>query len=177
MLLTTPRLILRDFVPGDWEAVLAYQRDPRYLRFYEWESRTEEQVRAFVQMFVDQARSRPRVNYQLAVARKDNGRLIGNAGVRPGALGSPQAEIGYELAPDEWGQGFATEAMREVIRFGREELGVRRFTAWTVADNAASIRVLEKLGLSLEARLPAHQQYKGRTWDVLGFGMGPEDTD
>jgi RimJ/RimL family protein N-acetyltransferase len=54
MFLTTERLILRDFVPDDWPAVLAYQQDPRYLRHYNWTERTPDEVRAFVQMFLDQ---------------------------------------------------------------------------------------------------------------------------
>jgi ribosomal-protein-alanine N-acetyltransferase len=44
----TPRLRLREFVPDDWPAVLAYQRDPRYLRFYTWEDRTPEAARAML---------------------------------------------------------------------------------------------------------------------------------
>ena len=49
--LSTPRLLLRDFTAGDWPAVLAYQRDPRYLRLYEWTERSEADVRDFVNMF------------------------------------------------------------------------------------------------------------------------------
>lgn len=171
MQLETERLILRDFVDDDWPAVLAYQRDPRYLRYYEWTGRAEEDVKRFVRMFVDQQQEDPRIRFQLAVVRRDNGRLIGNCGVRRDSLDSPEAEIGYELAPDEWGQGFATEAARAIIRFGREELGLRRFTAWTVADNTASIRVLEKVGMTLENRIDDHQRYKGRSWDLLVYGM------
>ena len=42
MILTTERLILRDFVESDWEAVLAYEQNPLYLRYYEWTERTPE---------------------------------------------------------------------------------------------------------------------------------------
>ncbi len=54
MRIATDRLVLREFVTDDWPAVLAYQRDPRYLRFYRWIERTEAEARDFVQMFVDQ---------------------------------------------------------------------------------------------------------------------------
>ncbi len=60
MELTTERLILREFVYEDWPAVLAYQRDPRYLRYYEWTDRTSEDVQRFVQMFLDQQQAQPR---------------------------------------------------------------------------------------------------------------------
>lgn len=169
--LSTPRLILREFVIDDWPAVLAYQRDPRYLRYYEWTGRTEEEVRRFVGMFIDQQGQRPRTRFQLAVTLKSDGRLIGNAGIRLSSVESRAAEIGYELTPDEWGRGYATEAAREIVRFGFEELGVRRITAWTVADNVASSRVLQKLGMSLEGSLPDKEHYKGRDWEVLVWGM------
>lgn len=171
MELLTPRLRLREFVADDWAAVLAYQRDPRYLRYYEWQARTEDDARRFVGMFLAQQQEQPRTRFQLAVTLRDGGRLIGNAGIRLSADTPGEAEIGYELAPDEWGKGYATEAARAVVRFGIAELGVHRVTAWTVADNAGSIRVLEKLGFTLQARLPQHAYYKGRHWDVVVYEM------
>jgi RimJ/RimL family protein N-acetyltransferase len=183
MQLTTARLILRDFVESDWTAVLAYQRDPRYLRLYDWSDRTEEDVRDFVGMFLDQQKRQPRTRFQLAVTLKSDGRLIGNCGIRLSAgwnvspeRPSHEAEIGYELAPDEWGRGYATEAAREIVRFGFEELGLHRIAAWTVADNTASARVLETVGMTLEGRLRDKEHYKGRYWDVLMYGMIRQDT-
>ncbi len=171
MELHTDRLILREFVADDWPAVLAYQSDPRYLRLYEWTARSEADVRAFVQMFIDQQQQQPRTRFQLAVTLKTDGRLIGNCGIRLPAAGSHDADIGYELAPDEWGHGYATEAARAIVRFGFEELGLHRISADTVADNIASTRVLTKLGMTLEGRLRDKLYYKGRYWDVLLFGM------
>ena len=49
---TTSRLFLREIVEGDWQAVLAYQSKPDYLRFYTWEQRTKQDVQAFVQQFI-----------------------------------------------------------------------------------------------------------------------------
>lgn len=171
MILSTPRLLLREFTADDWPAVLAYQRDPRYLRFYEWEDRAEADVRAFVSIFIGQQQQRPRTRFQLAVTLRDGGRLIGNVGIRMEHDDSHAAEIGYELAPDEWGRGYATEAARAMVRFGFDELGLHRIGAWTVADNVASGRVLRKLGMTVEGRLRDYQQFKGRYWDVMMYGM------
>ena len=52
MQITTERLILREFQERDWRDILRYQLDPEYLRFYAWEGRDEEDVHAFVDMFV-----------------------------------------------------------------------------------------------------------------------------
>ncbi len=82
MILTTERLLLRDFVESDWEAVLAYQQDPMYLRYYEWTSRTEEEVRVFLKMFLNHQKQVPRIKFQFAVTLKSTGQLIGSCGVR-----------------------------------------------------------------------------------------------
>lgn len=175
MLLETPRLRLRDFTADDWPAVFAYQRDPRYLRLYEWADRTPEEVKAFVQMFIDQQQAEPRTRFQLAVTLRDTGELIGNCGIRRASPDAHEAEIGYELSPDHWGRGYAGEAVAEIVRFGFAELGVHRIFAWLVADNLASARVLEKNGFQLEGRLRDKEMYKGRYWDVLVYARLAEN--
>lgn len=171
MQLTTDRLILREFQPSDWPAVLAYQSDERYLRYYAWTGRTPEAVQAFVRMFLEQQQAQPRTRFQLAVTLKADGRLIGNCGVRLDAPGSATGNIGYELDPDYWGRGYATEAARAIVHFGFAELRLRRIWAECVAENAASARVLEKLGMRQEGRLREAEYFKGRGWDKLIYGL------
>ncbi|MFQ6020265.1 MAG: GNAT family N-acetyltransferase, partial [Dehalococcoidia bacterium] len=153
MRITTTRLVLREFVTDDWPDVLAYQRDPRYLRLYAWTNRTEAEVRDLVQMFLDQQADRPRRKFQLAITLSDSGRLIGNCGLRRKPENDWEADIGFELAPEYWGRGYATEAALAIVDFGFRELGLHRISSWCIADNAASARVLEKVGLRLEGRL------------------------
>ncbi len=171
MELHTARLLLREFVAADWPAVLAYQRDPHYLQFYAWIERTPEDVQRFVQMFVDQQHERPRRRFQLAVVLKDTQRLIGNCGIRKASAEAREADIGYELAPEHWGWGYATEAARAIVHFGFTELKLHRITAWCIADNVASARVLEKTGLKLEGRLREKEYFKDRWWDTLLYAI------
>ena len=171
MELHTDRLLLREFVSADWPAVLAYQRDPRYLQFYEWTDRTAGDAQRFVQMFIEQQEEQPRRKFQLAVVLKATGQLIGNCGIRNASASAHEADIGYELSPDHWGHGYATEAARAVVQFGFAELKVHRIGAWCIADNVASVRVLEKLGLKLEGRLRDKEYFKGRWWDTLMYGL------
>lgn len=171
MILTTPRLHLREFVGEDWPAVLAYLSDPRYLRYYEWEQRTKADAREFVQRFVRWQTESPRLKFQLAITLPGDGRLIGNCGVRMAEAGAQEAELGYEIAPDCWGQGYATEAAWAMVEFGVGTLGLHRIWAQCVAENAASQRVLAKLGLRLEGRLRESQWFKGRWWDTLLYGI------
>lgn len=171
MELITGRLILREFRKEDWAAVLAYQSDPRYLHYYEWTGRTPEEVQAFVGMFLRAQAAQPRTQFQLAITLKESRQHIGNCGIRKDSPDAHQADIGYELAPEHWGQGYATEAARAIIRFGFTALGVHRIWADCLADNTASAHVLTKIGMRQEGHLRETHYYKGRWWDTLLFGM------
>jgi RimJ/RimL family protein N-acetyltransferase len=171
VILTTERLLLREFVEDDWRAVLAYQSDPRYLQFYAWDFRTANDVRAFVRRFIIQQQEQPRAKYQLAITLPPTNQLIGNCGIRLRAADDLEAEIGYELAPEYWGHGYATEAARALVSFGFEKLKLHRIGAWCIAENTASARVLEKLGMRCEGRLREHEWLKGRWWDTLMYAI------
>jgi RimJ/RimL family protein N-acetyltransferase len=173
MIIATERLILRDFVQDDWPAVLAYQSDPRYLAHYRihWEERTEQDVREFVQMFIGHQQAEPRVKFQLAITLREDGRLIGNCGVRKKHAGAHEADMGYELAPDYWGRGYATEAARAMLAFAFDDLKLHRVSADCIAENVASAHVLEKLGMQQEGRLRENEWFKGRWWDTLLYAI------
>jgi len=171
MKLETERLILRDFVKDDWQRVLDYQSDPRYLRYYEWTERTPEAVQEFVGWFLDHQQQKPRIKFQLAVSLKSNNQLIGNCGIRMDTPNAFQADIGYELDPKHWNHGYATEAAHAIVDFGFSTFGLHRVWSWCVADNLGSAHVLEKLGMRLEGRLRENEYYKGRWWDTLMYGI------
>lgn len=89
-----------------------------------------------------------------------DGRLIGICGFTPDGTGA--AEIGYWIGRDYWGQGYATEAAQALMRYGFTKLGIRRFTCCHFSGNAASQRVIEKLGFKslgpCEGWCEAHQK-------------------
>lgn len=177
MILKTERLILREFRAEDWRAVYTYQNDPRYLEFYDWEHRTEQEVKAFVQMFLDQQQQNPRLKFQLAIVLAQGedsahtNKLIGNVGIRKPDLKSYNAELGYELDPREWNNGYATEAASAMLQFAFERLQLHRVSARVIANNGNSVRLLEKLGMHQEARLREQEFFKGRYWDTLVYGI------
>ena len=175
MLIETGRLRLREFECSDWRAVLDYQRDPRYLRYYPWVDRTEADVREFVGMFLGWQGEMPRRRFQLGIARRSDGLLIGNCGIRRHPDNDTEAEIGYELNPDCWGNGYATEAAAAMVEFGFRHLGLERITSWCIADNAASARVLERLGFGREGRVVQSEYFKGRWWDALTFSLTADE--
>jgi RimJ/RimL family protein N-acetyltransferase len=151
--------------------VLAYQSDPLYLRYYHWTHRTEQDVRQFVRMFIAQREQEPRTKFQLAITLASDGRLIGNCGIRMKTPGAREADLGYELDPRYWGSGYATEAAIELLAFGFRDVGLHRIWAWCIAENAASARVLEKVGMRQEGRLRENDWMQGRWWDTLLYAM------
>ena len=167
----TPRLRLREFAIADWPTVQDYQSDPMYLRYYEWTERTSKDVRDFVQTFVDWQDEQPRYRFQLAIELISTGKLIGNCGIRCKFAGAQEADIGYELAPSEWGQGYATETATALVDYGFREMSLHRISSSCISDNAASARVLEKAGLLSEGVLRESEYFKGRHWDTLLFAM------
>jgi RimJ/RimL family protein N-acetyltransferase len=171
----TPSLLLREFAFEDWPAIHTYQRTPLYLRYYDWETRSEEDVREFVGWQVAAQSVDPRTSYKLAIELRETGELIGNCGVRIKGPGPRVADLGYEFNPAFWRQGYATEAVAAMMRFGFEELGLHRLWAECIGDNEGSWRLMEKLGMQREARLREHEYFKGRWWDKLIYGILEDD--
>lgn len=171
MILTTNRLLMRDFTEYDWSRVLAYQSNPLYLRYYHWTQRTPQDVQLFIQNFITQQSEKPRIKFQLAIILQSEQKLIGNCGIRKESHDSQEAEIGYELDPNYWKNGYATEAASEIIRFGFKELKLHRISSHCVADNIASARVLEKLGMQNEGKLRKNKWIKDHWSDTLLYDI------
>ena len=83
-----------------------------------------------------------------------------------------KAELGYSLNPSYWGNGYATEAAREVISFGFDYLDLKRIEVGTFLDNYQSQRVCEKLGFIKEGvARNGYIRYDGKIFDKLVYGM------
>lgn len=175
MEISTARLRLREFLASDAPAVLRYQNDPEYLKFYEWESRTPQEVQEFINLFLDWQAETPRSKYQLAITLSQSGKLIGNVGIRQMTAESREAVLGYELDPQYWGMGYASEAAHAMLDFAFTTLGILTVTAEVIAENQRSQRVLERMGMQLTQRSQADQYFKGRWWDTLHYVLPSRD--
>jgi RimJ/RimL family protein N-acetyltransferase len=83
-----------------------------------------------------------------------------------------QAELGWVLHPTYAGRGLATEAVGELLRVCFEDLGVRRVVANCFADNIASWRLMERLGMRREMHTVSESLHRGRGWvDGLGYAI------
>jgi RimJ/RimL family protein N-acetyltransferase len=87
-----------------------------------------------------------------------------------------QAELGWVLDPDHAGHGYATEAVRDLIRLCFEDLGLRRVTADCFADNIASWRLMERVGMRREAYTVRESLHRSGEWlDGMGYALLAEE--
>lgn len=171
MFLTTKRLLLREFEENDWQALLAYQSDPLYLRYNPWHQRTEEDVRQFVQRFMIWSQEKPRRKFQFVIVLQAEQRVIGNGGIRLKTAQSWEADLGYELDSHYWNQGYATEAAQTLLRFGFEELRLHRIWAHCISENTRSAHVMEKIGMRREGWFRENEWMKNRWWDTYQYAI------
>ena len=109
-----------------------------------------------------------------ALTLRQTQQLVGAIGLvinRPNG----RAELGYWVGIPFWNQGYATEAAREILRFGFEELDLNRIFAQHLTRNPASGRVMEKAGMQHEARLRQHINKSGRFEDIDLYGVLAEE--
>lgn len=90
-----------------------------------------------------------------AVERREGGRLLGNAVLRPAPY-DDTAELGYHLLHEAWGHGYATEAARALVRHGFGTLALPVISAVVHVDNGASHPVAERAGLRVTGPLTFH---------------------
>ena len=100
-----------------------------------------------------------------AIVRREDPALLGAIGLVVAAAHA-RAELGYWIGKEHWGRGYATEAARAVVEHGFSAMDLNRIVARRLARNPASGRVLEKIGMRHEGRLPRHVR-KGDVFEDL----------
>lgn len=144
----TGRLLLREWRETDREPYAAMNRDPRVMEHFV-QVRTREQSDESVDRIRTCWRDR---SYGLwAVERLDTAMFIGYVGLWPAEFDAPftpAVEVGWRLAAEHWGNGFATEAARKAVRFGFDMVGLDEIVSFTPVGNVRSWRVMERLGMT-----------------------------
>ena len=157
--------MLRALGVEDADAMHAYARDPAVTEFVTWEPHTSVEQTVLYLMTVEAA-YRDAGLLEWGVALAGGGELIGTCGFARIDPEHARGEIGYAFGPAHAGAGYATEAAAAVLRYGFETLGLHRIEAQCVVGNAASARVLEKIGMTCEGVLAGRVRIRGRFRDV-----------
>ncbi len=159
IILETERLFLREFDEGDVVPFFRMGSEPAVIRY----TGDPPGGLTSLEQALEVLRSRPIADYQKygygrwACVLKANTEVIGFAGLKYLA-DSHEVDIGYRFLPTYWGQGLATEACRAVLDYGRNRLGLERIIGLVHPENVASVRILEKLGLTPDGQV----EYQGR---------------
>jgi RimJ/RimL family protein N-acetyltransferase len=160
--LLTERLLLRPFATTDFEALLAIQSRADVARYLYWDPRTSAEVR---EALAAKARATAIVSegdsISLAAELRATGELIGDCSLHWTSAEHRQGEIGFVFHPDHHGRGYATEAAEALLGLAFDELRLHRVVGRLEARNAASARVLERLGMRQEAHLVENEHVKG----------------
>ncbi len=174
MAIETERLVLRRFRAEDAAALAAYRNDPEVARYQSWSvPYSLDKARYSVQTMIAADPSMPGW-FQWAVEHAGERVLIGDVGVNL-ADNLRQAEVGYTLAPERQGQGYATEAVRAVLDHAFTVLGLHRVSAECDARNDRSARLLERLGFTREGLRRQHTWIKREWTDDLLWGVLAEE--
>jgi [ribosomal protein S5]-alanine N-acetyltransferase len=150
--LETKRLLLRRFDEDDAEAFFMLNSDPQIVRYTAQKAlvSVEESMRV---LNSEDFRADEKLGLgRFACVEKNSGRVVGLVGLKRVA-GLDCVDIGFRFLSEVWGKGVATEAAAAVIKYGHEQLMLKQIVATVFPENIASIKVLEKLGLSFQRRI------------------------
>ncbi len=147
--LYTDRLSLRAMHPIDAEDMFDYARRPEVTKYLLW--REHEDI-SFTRDYLAYIGRRYALGdfYDWAIIDRESRRMIGTCGFTKIDTANNSAEIGYVLNPDFHRRGFASEAVRRILKFGFEELGVNRIEARFMQGNEASLALMMSVGMTFE---------------------------
>ena len=170
--LQTQRLLLRAVTPDDAADMFGIMRDPRVARYFGSAPMVSLDEAAQRVDRIEQA-WQEQTGVRWAITQRGNPHLLGTCGYWRLIKPHFGAEIGYELAPEWWGQGIMTEAVGAVLQFGFTTMGLHRVEAQIHPANTGSRRVLEKLGFVQEGyfRENYYEVAEGQFTDTAVFSL------
>lgn len=169
-ILQTERLILREIVRADAEAVFRIRSDYQVVQYNGGVPYTRiEQAHELIESMAKTYREKRELRWGITLKGDDT--VIGMCGYNYWSRQDYRASIGYDLERAYWGQGIMPEALQAVVQFGIERMWLNRIEADASAENAASIRVLRKLGFQQEG-IQREQYYEnGAFHDLVLFSL------
>jgi RimJ/RimL family protein N-acetyltransferase len=176
MKLTTDRLLLEEITIDDLELVHKLHSIPELDEFNTLGIPKDlEETRKVIEPAIADQEKKPRSQFCWKVMLKENGNVIGLAGMFPSNDRFKLADIYYKIHPKYWGHGFATEVARELVRFGFEDLKLHKVEAGVATENIRSIKVLEKIGMTQEGLRRKILPIRGEWKDNYHYAIVEDD--
>ena len=150
IILETPRLMLRHFVPDDLDSVFALYSDPDIRRYIPDCATTYEETQEQLEWYLHGHPKHPELGLW-ATIHKESNQFIGRCGLLPWTIdGRFEVEVAYLIDKAYWGQGLGTEAAQAILEYGFEQLNLSRLVCLIDEENVASIKVATHIGMSFE---------------------------
>ncbi|EPH10166.1 hypothetical protein HMPREF9713_02515 [Myroides odoratimimus CCUG 12700] len=144
----TERLLIRQYKESDLADFIAMNQNDQVMEFFLDKKTAKESTQAYNNM-------KSKIDTQgyafFAVEEKSSGNFIGFVGLLDITFDvdfAPGVEIGWRMLPQFWGKGYATEAAKACLVFGKETLGLDKIYSFTTTQNKRSYNVMEKIGMS-----------------------------
>lgn len=168
----TERLVLRRFQSGDLDDVHAMRSDADLTRYIPWTAGSREDARQWLEQRMAGGRlEREGDNAAWAVARRTDGRLVGSVNAWYRSAEHRHAEIGFVVAREAQGAGYASEAVTALLDVLFATLPLHRVTGRADARNTASARLMERLGMRREALHIEDELFKGGWTDTVVYAV------
>jgi RimJ/RimL family protein N-acetyltransferase len=165
--IVTDRLTLRRSEPADAEAISAYRSLPEVHEHQGWGSTDPDHVRDEIVEMLGRAPGDPGGWVQFSVITNADGHLVGDVGLSP-ADGEPGViKVGYTIAPEHQGHGYATEAVRALVGYAFDTLDVRVVRAYAEERNLPSTSVMRKAGLAHVETWDEEED--GQIWRIVRY--------
>ena len=170
--IVTGRLLLRPYRDGDFAGLYAIESSDEVARWLYNGARSEAETRDLLARKIRGAAFAAEGDWlSTAVTLRDGGALVGDVALQWISELHRCGEIGFTFNPEHQGRGYATEAARALLHFAFETMGWHRLVGRTEARNTGSARVLEKLGMRLEAHLVENEWVKGEWQSELVYAI------
>jgi RimJ/RimL family protein N-acetyltransferase len=171
VMMRSPRLVLREVVEEDVDAIHEYASDPQVLRHLPLPLSSRDQTAAAVRTMIASAQEIPRSRVALAIVPADADRPVGTVILRISSHEHREGHLAVCLRRSSWGRGYASEACAMVLQLGFETLDLHRIQTWVSVSNVASLRLMDKLGMRNEGRLVEHLKIDGKWVDSFVFAL------
>ncbi|MGG0738141.1 GNAT family N-acetyltransferase [Niallia taxi] len=172
--LQTERLLLREIQNEDALDIFEYLSDKDVMKYYGMEPfQSLEEVREEVEWYKSIRMKQTGIRWGITL--KENGKVLGSCGFLNWDKRHFRTEIGYELHKNYWGQGLASEALKVVVQYGFEHMGLERIQALIEPPNLSSQSLLKKHGFLCEGLLRSYEFTSGKMDDLYMYSLIKKD--
>lgn len=169
-ILETERLILREITKEDAEGIFACFSNENVTRYYGQETlESIEEAEKFVDFFSNNYNEKRGIRW--GIEKKETKGIIGTIGFNACLPKHKRAEIGYEIHPEQWGKGYASEAVSRVLTYGFDVMNLTRIGAVVFLNNEASNKLLTNIGFQKEGVLKKYMYQNGVAHDTYVYSL------